>query len=199
MWKMRRISRKAAEGGYALPCQHMQLTAALLCAFALTSGKKSVRFLCALAIWLTAVVRVLTGLQSILDVLVGGVIGMLIAFVLYRFWCNTQGKAGVMTWLAVIAFGFAAAILSQDGWGLGSALSAMLLSLPEKAFQKAEDSRTTFGKIYGTVFATGIYVGLIIFLPFLVEWLITPLWPGQTLIVLLITLLPCLLRLCPLF
>lgn len=199
-WPDISIAPYLAEGGYAFPCLHTMLTAALLSTLALTSGHRIVRFLCVFGVWLTAVWRILTGLQSIADVLTGLVCGMMTAAILFRFSYGTLKKTSfLIVGIAVFAVGLAAAILLNDGWGLGSFLTAAILSLLEEPFRKAEAGRTTFGKIYGTVFAAGIYAGLIILLPFLVEWLITPLWPGQTLIVLLITLIPCLLRLFPIF
>lgn len=197
-----------AEGGYALPCLHTMLTAALFGTLALTLNRKAVRILCAAWLLLIAAVRVLTGLQSIPDVLTGAAAGSLIAFALGRFW-YTQDKntcshrwcisSETITLCGIVLLGLISAIGFQDGWGLGTVLTVIVLTLLEKPFQKAETGRTTFGKIYGTVFAAGIYIGLTILLPFLIEWLVTPLWPGQTLIVLLITLIPCLLRLFPLF
>lgn len=189
-----------AEGGYAFPCLHTMLTAALLSVLALTSGRKIIRFLCVFGIWLIAVWRILTGLQSIADVLAGLVCGMMTAALIFRFSYGTLKKtSSLIVGIVIFAAGLAAAVILDDGWGLGSFLTAAILNLLEKPFQKAETGRTTFGKIYGTVFAAGIYAGLIIFLPFLVEWLVTPLWPGQTLIVFLITFVPCLLRLFPIF
>ena len=189
-----------AEGGYAFPCLHTMLTAALLSTLALTSGRKIVRFLCVFGIWLTAAWRIVTGLQSIADVLTGLVCGMMTAAILFRFSYRTLKKTSfLIVGIAVFAAGLAAAVIINDGWGLGTFFTAAVLSLPEKQFRKAEIRRTTFGKIYGTVFAAGIYTGLIILLPFLVAWLITPLWPGQPLIVVLITFIPCLLRLVPIF
>ena len=200
-----------AEGGYALPCLHTQLTAAVLCSLALTSRNRMVRFLCAAGIWLTGSWRLLAGLQTIPDVLSGLAAGLLIAFLLCRFWFREPGAGGrkestgqkkvsrPVTGIAVVISGTAAALADHYGWGLGTALAVICLELLEKLFSKADPDRTAFGRIYGTVFAAGIYAGLIIFLPFLIEWLITPLWPGQTLIVFLITLVPCLLRLFPIF
>lgn len=198
-----------AEGGYALPCLHTMLTAALLSTLALTSGHKIVRFLCAAGICVTAGWRISSGLQSIPDVLSGAAAGLLIAFLLCYFGAGSRLSGGVnsasgrslliASRIIILLPGFTAAVLLNDGWGQGTGLTLILLTLLEKPFRKAEAGRTVFGKIYGTVFAAGIYIGLIIFLPFLIEWLITPLWPGQTLIVLLITLIPCLLRLFPIF
>ena len=193
-----------AEGGYALPCLHTMLAAALLGTLALTSRHKLSRFLCAVGICITAGWRISAGLQSIPDVLTAAAAGLLIAFLLCYFSAKSQASGTkrslpVIARILVLLSGFAAAVLFHNGWGSGTALTAILLSLLEKPFRKAEAGRTTFGKIYGTVFAAGIYAGLIILLPFLVEWLITPLWPGQTLIVLLIILIPCLLRLFPIF
>lgn len=187
-----------AEGGYALPCLHTMITAAVLGGFALTSNKKALRFICAFLIWLVGTVRVLSKLQSIPDVLSGAAAGLLIAFLLCKY-AGFTGKFPSVPILITAILGFVAAILFQDGWGLGLCLTVVCLRLLDKPFQKSEPKRTTFGKIYGTLFAAGIYAGLIILLPFLVEWLITPLWPGQTLIVMLITLIPCLLRLIPIF
>ena len=187
-----------AEGGYALPCLHTMITAALLGAFALISNKKPLRFVCAFLIWLIGTVRVFSKLQSIPDVLSGAAAGLLIAFLLCKY-TGFTGKFSPVPVLITAISGLAAAILFQDGWGLGLSLTVAFLRLLDKPFQKAESKRTTFGKVYGTIFAAGIYTGLIILLPFLIEWLITPFWPGQTLIVLLITLIPCLLRLIPIF
>ena len=193
-----------AEGGYALPCLHTQLTAALLGSFALTAKHKSVRFLCTAAIWITAAARVLTGLQSILDVLTGAAAGMLIAFILCRYWYRHKRNdcgfshclsADLPILLVTLLIGLVSNICLYDGWGFGLCLTVIVLNLLNKPFQKAEAIRTPFLKTYSTVLAAGLYTGLIIFLPSLIEWLITPLWPGQTLIVFLITLIPCLLRL----
>lgn len=198
-----------AEGGYALPCLHTMLTAALLSTLALTSRHKISRFLCAAGICIIAGWRVAAGLQSIPDVLAGAAAGLLIAFLLCYFGASGQVSGGgdstfghsllIASWIIILLSGFTAAVLFHDGWGLGTGLTVILLSILERPFRKAEAGRTTFGIIYGTVFAAGIYIGLIILLPFLVEWLVTPLWPGQTLIVLLITLIPCLLRLFQIF
>ena len=189
-----------AEGGYALPCLHTMLSAAVFCSLALTSKNRWGRFLCAAAVWITAAWRILAGLQSVADVLTGLVCGLGIAFLLTRFYYRTLKKtARQIAMTAVLFSGLAAAVWLQDGWGLGLSLTVILTELLNKPYEKAEAQRTAFGKIYGTVFAAGIYAGLIIFLPFLVEWLITPLWPGQVLIVFLITSIPCLLRLIPIF
>lgn len=200
-----------AEGGYALPCLHTQLTAAILGSLALTSRTRSARFLCAAGIWITGGWRLLAGLQTIPDVLSGLAAGLLTAFLLCRFWyrdpetndrksgAGIRKKTRLPAELVVVISGLTAAIIDHYGWGLGTALAVVCLDLLEKLFIKADPGRTAFGRIYGTVFAAGIYAGLIIFLPFLIEWLITPLWPGQTLIVFLITLVPCLLRLFPIF
>lgn len=189
-----------AEGGYALPCLHTMLSAAVFCSLALTSKHRWCRFLCAAAVCVTAAWRILTELQSVADVLTGLVCGLGIAFLLTRFYYRTLKKtARQIAMTAVLFSGLAAAVWLQDGWGLGLCLTVILTELLDKPYKKAEEQRTAFGKIYGTIFAAGIYAGLIIFLPFLVEWLITPLWPGQVLIVFLITSIPCLLRLFPIF
>lgn len=182
-----------AEGGYALPCLHTQLTAAVLCSLVLTSKRKTIRFLCAAGISLTAGMRVFAGQQTLPDVLTGAAVGILIAFLLTRFYFASSQRRAIIIDLIVMIPGLAAALLVQDGWGLGTSLTVLLLDLLEKPMQKAESGRTTFRKIYGTFFAAGLYIGMIIFLPFIVEWFITPLWPGQTLIVFLITFFPCLL------
>ena len=189
-----------AEGGYALPCMHTLLAAAIFTSLALTSKHHPVRFLCAAAIWATASWRVLTGLQSVADVFAGLACGIITSFLLTRFYYQTLKKTSRYVMIsAALLFGAAAAIWKQDGWGPGTALTALLLTFLEKPFRNSEAKRTAFGKIYGTIFAAGIYTGLNILLPFLVEWLITPLWPGQTLIVFLITSIPCLLSLLPIF
>ena len=198
-----------AEGGYAMPCLHTMLTAALLSAFALTSGRRVIRFLCAAGICAIGSWRIAAGLQRLPDVLTGAAAGLVIAFLL----CLGNGRCqsskennkntncSLLTAVQVVILlsGFAAAVLFNEGWGSGTAVTVILLSLLEKPFQKAGAGRTAFGRIYGTVFAACIYIGLSILLPFLIEWLITPLWPGQTLIAALITLIPCCLRLFPLF
>ena len=74
-----------------------------------------------------------------------------------------------------------------------------LVRLIDKGFARAEKGRTRFGKLYGAILAAGTYIGLYIFIPFLIEWLVTPLLPGQVLIVFLLTFLPCLYRLFPCF
>ncbi|MBR6090720.1 MAG: phosphatase PAP2 family protein [Anaerolineaceae bacterium] len=188
-----------AESGYALPCLHTLLTAAVLCAFSLTSRKKAIRFLCAAGIWLTAILRVLSGLQSIADVLSGLAAGLAIAVLTVRFGNSTLKKTRCSAAALILIAGLAAALITGNGWGAGTCLTAIFLGSLEPVFLKADPGRTVFGKIYGTVFAAGLYIGLTVLLPFLVEWLITPLWPGQTLTVLLITAIPCLLKLFPLF
>ena len=193
-----------AEGGYALPCLHTQLAVALFGSFALTAKNKSVRFLCAAAIWLTAAVRVLTGLQSISDVLSGAAVGILVSFILSRYWylsktnerrSSHRPSSDLLVPVIILLPGLVSAISFCDGWGLGLCLTVIVLSLLSRPFQKAEANRNRFLKIYSTTLAAGAYTGLIIFLPFLIEWLITPLWPGQALLVFLITLIPCLFRL----
>lgn len=200
-----------AEGGYALPCLHTMLAAALLSTLALISMHKALRLLCAAGICIIAGWRVAAGLQSIQDVLNGAAAGLLISVLLWRSCtghqesedgnkrsAGRQDSCAILLIFAVIS-GLVSAILLGNGWGLGTAVTVWILTLLEKPFRRAEAGRTSFGRIYGTIFAAGIYVGLIILLPFLIEWLVTPLWPGQTLIALLITLIPCLLRLFPIF
>lgn len=189
-----------AEGGYALPCLHTQIIAAVLCAFALTSERRFLRFLCAAGICLTGAARIAGGLQSVKDVLSGAAAGILCAALLCRFVYFGKSPAG--RWIALAAAGaagLASALIFGDGWGLGTALSVLFLKALEKVFRRADSGRTRFGKCYGTVLAAGVYTGLYIFLPFLIEWLLTPLWPGQTLTVFLITALPCLLGLFQVF
>ena len=82
-----------AEGGYALPCDHTQLISAVLCAFALTSRRRPVRFLCAAGICLTAAVRVWSGVQSAADVLAGLIAGLLCAVLLCRFRHNGRTRS----------------------------------------------------------------------------------------------------------
>lgn len=188
-----------AEGGYALPCLHTQVTAAVLCAFALFSGKKRIRFLCAAGICVTAAVRVMGGVQSAADVLTGIAAGILCAFLICRFRYSGNAAARRLTGGIVFMTGAAAAVFFSEPWGAGSALSVLALDLLERVFSGADSGRTRFGKLYGTVLAIGIYAGAYIFLPFLIEWLVTPFWPGQIMIVFLVTLLPCLLPLFPVF
>ena len=99
----------------------------------------------------------------------------------------------------VLAAGLSATLFCDEARGLGLCLAVLVLDHLETAFRFADDGRTRFGELYGTVLAAVIYAGLYIFLPFFVEWRITPLWPGQTLITFLTALLPCLLKLLPLF
>ena len=98
-----------------------------------------------------------------------------------------------------ILIGIAAALFFDDPWGPGAALSVLILDLAEPVFLKSDKGRTAFGKCCGMILGIGVYSGLYIFLPFLIEWLVTPFWPGQVLIVFLIMLLPCLLPLFPFF
>ncbi len=188
-----------AEGGYAFPCMHTQLIAGVLCAFALTSRRRWVRFLCAAGICLTAAVRIWAGLQSAADAAAGLAAGLLCAVLLCRFWY--YGKKGMSRFITAGIFpaGLCAAVFFRDAWGAGLALTAAVLGAAECVFSRADNGRTRFGILYGTLFSAGIYAGLYIFLPFLVEWLVTAQWPGQMLIVFLITLLPCLLKVFPLF
>ncbi len=189
-----------AEGGYAFPCMRTQLAAAVLCAFALTSRRRWVRFLCAAGVCLTAAVRVWSGVQSAADVLAGAACGLLCAVLLCRFWYFGRSRTGrIIAETVIPAAGIFAAVFFRGAWGLGLWLTAAVLRLSEKAFRRADSGRTRFGVLYGTALAAGMYAGLYIFLPFLVEWLLTPLWPGQALIVFLITLLPCLLKFFPVF
>ena len=188
-----------AEGGYAFPCMHTQVTAAVLCAFALISGKRQPRFLCAAGICIIAAVRVMSGVQSAIDVLAGIIAGILCAVLICRFRFSGSVLSYRLIGGIVLLMGIAAAVVFDDPWGAGSALSVFVLDLLVPVFSKADSGRTRFGKLYGTVLAIGIYIGIYIFLPFLIEWLVTPLWPGQILIVFLITLLPCLLSLFPVF
>ena len=189
-----------AEGGYALPCTHTQLTAAVLCAAALTSRRRPVRFLCAAGICLTAAVRVWSGVQSAADVLTGAAAGLICAILLCRY--MYYGKNTILSAVisaAVLVSGLFSAVFFRDAWGAGLWLTSGVLGIVEKAFEKADSGRTRFGIFYGTLLGIGLYIGLFIFMPFLVEWLVTPLWPGQVLIVFLITLLPCLLKIFPIF
>lgn len=193
------LSPFLAEGGFAFPCLHTQVTAAVLCAFAIFSGKRMTRFLCAGSICVTAAVRVISSVQSAWDVLAGIAAGLLCAVLVCRF--RSTGKAGPerLTGGIVFLLGTAAAVLFNDPWGAGSALSVFVLDILEPLFVKADSGWTRFGKLYGTVFAIGIYIAAYIFLPFLIEWLVTPLWPGQILIVFLFMLIPGLLSLLPVF
>ena len=188
-----------AEGGYAFPCLHMQATAAVLCAFALLSGKRPIRILCAAGILTAAVWRIAGGLQSAVDALAGVAAGILCAVLICRFRSDENAPAGRLAAGIVFLSGIAAAIFFDDPWGAGSAMSVFVLDLLEPFFVKADSGRTRFGRLYGTILAIGVYAGMYIFLPFLIEWLITPLWPGQILIIFLITLFPCLLSLFPVF
>ena len=189
-----------AEGGYALPCTHTQLVSAVLCAFALTSRRRPVRLLCAAGICLTAAVRVWSGVQSFTDVSAGLAAGLLCAVLLCRFRYYAKSRtARMVSSAAVCLSGICAAVFFRDPWGPGLWLSAAVLLIFEKAFRKADAGRTFFGRLYGTVLAGGIYIGLYIFLPFLAEWFIPSLVPAQVLTVFLLTLLPCLLKFFPVF
>lgn len=189
-----------AEGGFAFPCAHTQAAAAVLCAFALTSGRRTVRFLCTAGIILTAALRVTGGLQSAADTAAGAAAGILCAALLTRFFFFEKSiRSRVIASCIVFVFGLYTAIRFGNGWGAGLSLTAAVLGFTEKTFHRADGGRTGFGKIYGTFLAAGIYAGLYIILPFLIEWLLTPRWPGQTLIVFLITFIPCLLKLFPVF
>lgn len=188
-----------AEGGYAFPCLHAQVTAAVLCTAALTSGKRLSRFLCAAGICITAAVRVMSGVQSLADVSAGIAAGILCAVLVCRFRYYGNRTAGMLTGGITILIGIAAALFFDDPWGPGAALSVLILDLAEPVFLKSDKGRTAFGKCYGMILGIGVYSGLYIFLPFLIEWLVTPFWPGQVLIVFLIMLLPCLLPLFPFF
>ena len=186
----------SAEGGYAFPCLHVQLTAAVFSVFLLTSKRRSAKICSGLWIACTALVRLLCGLQSAADIAAGLALGLLWAAILLRF--DTLKK----TWIPGIfsaASGTVSAVFFRDPWGLGLFLAALALLLPDRGFARAEKGRTRFGILYGTGLAAGTFIGLYIFLPFLIEWLVTPLWPGQVLIVFLLTFLPCLYRLFPCF
>lgn len=185
-----------AEGGYAFPCLHVQLTAAVFGLFLFTSGKRSTQIFSGIWIGCVALVRLFCGLQSAADIAAGLALGLLWAFVLYRF--GNGGKRWIFGVLMFISGGIAA-VFFRDPWGLGLFLAAGCLMLIDGGFSRPEKSRTGFGRLYGTVLAAGTYIGLYIFIPFLVEWLVTPFWPGQVLIVFLLTFLPCLYRLFPCF
>ncbi|MBQ6507939.1 MAG: phosphatase PAP2 family protein [Flexilinea sp.] len=188
-----------AEGGFAFPCLHTQVTAAVLYAFALLSGKRLPGILCAAGICITAAVRVISGVQSCVDVLVGAAAGIICTVLICCFRSGGNAVSARLTGGIVFLTGLAAAVFFDDPWGAGSALSVFVLDLLESISHKADEGRTRLGKLYGTVLAIGIYFGICFFLPFLIEWLITPLWPGQILIVFLLTLLPCLLSFFPVF
>lgn len=188
-----------AEGGFSFPCLHTQVIAAVLCSFALIFGKRQSRYLSAAVICITAAVRVMSGVQSAGDVLAGIAAGILCAVFVYLFRYSGNAVVYRLTGGIVFMMGIAAAFFFDDPWGAGSALTVFVLDLLEPIFAKADGRRTCFGKLYGAVFAIGIYAGIYIFLPFLIEWLITPLWPGQILIVFLLTLFPSLLPLLSMF
>lgn len=189
-----------AEGGYALPCDHTQLVSAVLCAFALTSRRRTVRFLCAAGICLTAAVRVWSGVQSFADVSAGLIAGLLCAVLLCRFGYYGKSRSSrTASTAAVSLLGICAAVFFRDAWGIGLWIAALMLLISEPVFRRADAGRTRFGSLYGTALATGIYAGLFIFLPFLAEWFITPLLPAHILTVFLITVLPCLLKFFPVF
>ena len=140
----------------------------------------------------------MSGVQSAADVLAGIAAGILCAVLICRFRFNGNAADGRLLGGIVFLTGIAA-VFAGDPWGIGAALSVFILDLIEPLFIKADGVRTCFGKLYGAVLGIGIYTGLYIFLPFLIEWLVTPLWPGQVLIVFLITMFPCLLPLLPFF
>lgn len=185
-----------AEGGYAFPCLHIQLTAAVFGVFLLTSQKKSVRICSGLWIVCVALVRLFCGLQSALDIISGLILGLIWAIILLRF---ITLKKSLILWIFIFLSGVISGVFFRDPWGLGLFLTGAIQLLIDRGFARAETCRTRFGRLYGTVLSAGTYIGLYIFIPFLIEWLVTPFWPGQVLIVFLLTFIPCLYRLFPCF
>ena len=182
-----------AEAGYTLPCSHTQLAAALLWVFALTTNKKPVRFLCAIGIFAAPAVRLLSGAQSVPDVLTALATGIFTAWLIVR---TASGSRKEWMIIAAAALCGAAALFSfENPWAAGTAMTAAALLLMEKLFVRTEWRMGFFWKALETVLGCGCYIGLYVLLPFLIEWLITPFLPGQVLTVFLISFLPCLFRL----
>ena len=189
-----------AEGGYALPCLHTQITAAVLCALLLTSRKRPFRFLCAAGILTAAAVRLISGLQSPADILTALAAGILCAALICRFlYCGKETAASPITQGIVLILCGCSAVFCRDAWGPGLFLAAAVLGLSERAFRKADPGRTRFGRLYGMILSAGLYAGLIIFLPFLAEWLLPLHRAADPAAVFLSALLPCLLPVFPLF
>lgn len=188
-----------AEGGYAFPCLYSLSAASVLFSAGLSSGRRSIRFICAAGICSIGFVRAACGAQSVVDVLAGVVLGAVSAVLLYRFWYMGNRRQARLSEAVVLLSALVCSIVFKNGRGLGLWLGTMALEGLEKVFLKADKNRSGFGIIYGSLFGAGIFTGLYIFLPFLIEWLVTPLWPGQALIVFLITIIPCLLKVFPLF
>ena len=153
-----------AEGGFAFPCLHTQVTAAVLCAFSLLSGKRLPGILCAAGIFITAAVRAICRVQSGMDVLVGAAMGIICAVIICRFRSGGNAVSGRLTGWVVFLTGLAAAVFFDDPWGAGSALRVFVLDLLEPISHKADEGRTRLGKLYGTVLAIGIYFGICFFI-----------------------------------
>ena len=188
-----------AEGSFSFPCLHTQVTAAVLCVYALLSGKSQTRFISMAGICVTVAARLMSGVQSAADVMAGIAAGILCAVVICRVRYGGNIAAGILISGILFLMGTAAALFFDDPWGAGSALTVIFLDLLEPNFVKAAGGRTGLGKFCGTVLAIGIYTGIYVFLPFLIEWQVSPFWTGQILIVFILTAIPCLLSLFPVF
>ena len=185
-----------AEGGYAFPCLHVQLTAAVFGLFLLTSGRNYFVVQQYFGWYESLVAKNAQNLAEAFNTTNTSLLG-----IPRKISGNTEYSD---LWLIIpgillfLSGGFAA-VFCRDPWGLGLFLTAGCLLLIDGGLARSEKGRTGFGRLYGTVLAAGTYIGLYIFIPFLVEWLVTPFWPGQVLIVFLLTFLPCLYRLFPCF
>ena len=176
---------KLMEAGYAMPCERSLLAAALLTAAALSTKKLWARILCAAGIVLVAASRLYLGVQSPADVLVGVLLGAACALIA-RF----VGEKPCL--LLGAGCGIACVLLGGSAWGLGLIVTAGLHRLGEGLFRKTDRPRHILPLLFELLLCEGACLGLYICVPFLVEWLLTPRWPGEALIVLLITALPAL-------
>ncbi len=176
---------KLWETGYAMPCERSLLTAALLTAIALSTKKRWARILCASGIILVAASRLYLRVQSPADVLVGVLLGAGCALIA-RF----MGEKACLPLGA--GCGLACVLLGGSAWGLGLILTAGLHRCCEGIFRKTDRSRRLLLILLELLLCEGACLALYICVPFLVEWLLTPRWPGEALIVLLITALPTL-------
>ncbi len=174
---------KVMETGYAMPCERSMFTAAVLTAIALSTDKLWARILCVTGIFLTAASRLYLGIQSPADVIIGVLLGAacaLAARLVREKPCLLFG-AGC---------GAACVLLGGSAWGLGLIATAGVHRLCEVLFRKTDRPRPVLLILLELLLCEGACLALYICVPFLVEWLLTPLWPGEALIVLLITALP---------
>ncbi len=174
---------KLMEAGYAMPCERSMLAAAVLTAIALSTKKTWARIVCAAGIILTAASRLYLGVQSFADVLVGVLLGAGCA-VLVHF-VKDPARLGLCA-----GCGLVCALLGGSAWGLGLSVTAGLHLLCEGLFRKTDRPRHILLILLELLLCAGACLALYIGVPFLVEWLLTPRWPGEALIVLLITALP---------